>query len=127
MRRAGASQTQKDQDHNYRAAIRDFVYVQMHAPNDFALLPEVNLRKGFALLFLGEKLKAAQEFTEAIRRKPDYTPAYGPLIDYFVGFGKLKEAQELLVSGLKHAPSSELLRQKEEELKALQLPKTPTQ
>jgi hypothetical protein len=126
MQRAASLKSPKEQERNYREAIANFIFVQRtpSVTQDFALLPEICLRKGFAHLLLDERVEAAMEFTEAIRLKPDYTPAYGAMIDYYVSFGELEEAQKVLETGLKHAPSSALLRQKETELKALRDPKT---
>lgn len=120
MRRAAQSTSVREQNVAYNRAIRDFNYVLLNVERDFVLLPEIHLRKGLAFRVLGDDVAATKEFTTAIRVKPDYTPAYVALVDYFLDLGELEEAERVLDLGLARAPTSKLLKGKRDEIKARQ-------
>ena len=104
---------------NYNAAIQNFDYVIRNSTPDFPMLPEVFLRTGMTLRFLGEHARAATEYLKAVRAKPDYTPAYSALIDLHLDLGDTESAQRVLETGLRQAPNSKILEQKQTELDAL--------
>ena len=115
MRRAAADASASD--YNYRSAASNFQYVIRNASNQFVLLPEVYLRKGSALRFLGKHGAAATEFLNAIRLKSNYTPAYAALVELHVDLGDLESARDVLETGLRHAPDSKILAQVQENLR----------
>lgn len=100
------------QNHYYHSASANFEYVINNATRDFPLLPEVYLRKGIALRFLGEDAAAATEFTKALKLKPDYTPAYAALVELHIDLGDIAGARSVLETGLSHAPASKILAEK---------------
>lgn len=104
------------QNANYQNAVSNFEYVQRNSTATFALLPEVNLRKGMALRHLGEEGAAATEFLGAIRIKPDYTPAYAALVDIYLDLDDLNAASQVLEQGLKKVPTSKILLNKKAEI-----------
>jgi tetratricopeptide (TPR) repeat protein len=100
--------------------VANFEFVQIHASLKFPLMPEVNLRKGQTYRLLGQDAVAAKEFTEAIQLKPDYTPAYAALFDFYMDLDDIAEAEAILAKGLVHAPQSKILLQKKLELESRQ-------
>jgi hypothetical protein len=120
IKRANGSSNPQNRSSNYHAAINNFAYVQRNASAAFPLLPDVCLQKGFAYRLIGSDAEAAREFVLAMRLKPDYTPAYGALIDYYLDLGALADARSTVLTGLQHAPSSKLLQQKQIEIEAME-------
>ena len=117
MRRASEDRTK--QKFYYNAAVANFEFVVRHTRQTdvrFPMFPEVLLRKGMALQFLGRNGEAAVEFNNAIRAKPDYTPAYAALIDLYIDLEDLAEARSILEKGLRAAPQSKILLNKKAEL-----------
>lgn len=115
MRRASSTNSSQ-QAHHYRSAVGNFEYVERNADASFPLFPELLLRKGMALRLLGEDSQAARNFTDAIRAKKDYTPAYAALIDLYVDLGDVDGARDVLEQGLRQAPESKILLGKKREL-----------
>jgi tetratricopeptide (TPR) repeat protein len=120
IRRAGDAETPQGRTFNYETAITNFEFVQIHASLQFPLMPEVNLRKGQTYRLLGQDAAAAKEFTQAIQLKPDYTPAYAALFDFYMDLNELTGAEAILAKGLVHAPQSKILLQKKLELESRQ-------
>ena len=119
MRRASADRT--TQKFHYRRAIDNFDYVinyTLRTDISFPMFPEVLLRKGMALQFLEKHAEAAAEFNNAIRAKPDYTPAYAALVDLYIDIEDFAEARSILDKGLRAAPQSKILLSKRAELDA---------
>ena len=117
LRRASATRAEV-QSHHYRSAVQNFEFVVRNADTTFPMLPEVLLRKGMTLRLLGRDAESARVFTQAIRVKSDYTPAYAALIDLHVDLQDLEGAQSLLERGLRIAPESKILLNKKSELEA---------
>jgi tetratricopeptide (TPR) repeat protein len=118
MRRASGADPSAQKGH-YTKAVANFGYVERNADSSFPMLPEVLLRKGMALRLLGRDAEAATGFTDAIRVKPDYTPAYAALVDLYVDLDDPDGARDILEQGLREAPQSNILRSKKVELEAL--------
>jgi len=118
VRRAGAANTPQHQVFNYRTAISNFEFVQQNASPLFPMMPEVNLRKGQTYRLLGDDGDAVKEFTQAIQLKPDYTPAYAALVEFYLDLNNLHGAEEILAKGLVHAPESKILLKKKAELES---------
>ena len=97
-------------------AVRNMEYVQDAADPAFVLMPEISVKKGFALRLMGQDAAASREFLLAIRLRPDYSPAYAALSDYYKDLGELEEARQVLEDGLTKAPKSTTLKRKLEEL-----------
>jgi tetratricopeptide (TPR) repeat protein len=119
LRRASVAQSPQVQIHNYSEAVSGFSYVQRNASLQFPLMPDVNLRKGQTLRLLGNDAEAAKEFVDALRLKPDYTPAYAALADLYIDLNDIRAAEETIAQGLVHAPQSKILLQKKVELEML--------
>ena len=97
---------------NLQRSITNFDYILNRADKSFVLLPEANLKKGQVLLKQGKMAGAIALFNQAIAVKPDYTPAYASLSDYYKRLDNLEEARKVLEEGLKHKPKSKLLKKK---------------
>lgn len=115
LRRANTGPSQH-RNFNYSKAVQNFEYVQRNASRAFPLLPEVYLRKGMALRYLGEEARAAREFLEAIELKRDYTPAYSELIDLYLYLEDYESARRTLELGLAAVPDSKILASKKAEI-----------
>lgn len=115
LRRANTGPSQH-RNFNYSTAVQNFEYVQRNASRAFPLLPEVYLRKGMALRYLGEEARAAREFLEAIDLKRDYTPAYSELIDLYLDLEDYESARRTLELGLAAVPDSKILASKKAEI-----------
>jgi len=123
VRRAHSAATPQARQSAFANAIANFEYVQRSASSAFPLMPEVYLQKGLTLRMMDRHAEAGREFVGAIKLKPDYTPAYSALIDYYVDMGDIEEARRVLETGLQHAPSSKILITKRAQIDALAAPK----
>ena len=94
---------------NYHRAVDNLDYVIRHADPSFALLPEVYVEKGDVLERTGEGAAAVTEYRNALRAKPDHTPAYLALAQHYVDAGDVAAARAALAEGLTHDPSSKVL------------------
>jgi len=115
LRRGNTGPPQHRQS-SYSEAVRNLEYVQRNAPSTFPMLPEVCLRKGMALRYLGNEGGAAREFLDAIEIKRDYTPAYSALIDLYVDLKDYDAARTVLERGLAMVPDSHILATKKAEI-----------
>ena len=116
MRRAAEDPSNKD--FHYRSALADWEYMIRNADPSFPLYPEVWLRKGITERFMGNETEAGFSFREAIRLKPDYTPAYAGLIDVYLALGETEEARAVVEDGLRAVPDSKILADKKAEIEA---------
>jgi tetratricopeptide (TPR) repeat protein len=91
-------------------AVADMMYVIRNTPPNFILLPEIYTRKGQVELLLKRDADAKASFEKARELKPDYWPAYFQWAEYLANSGQKSQAREVLVEGLRHAPSSKTLR-----------------
>ncbi|MDA9981294.1 tetratricopeptide repeat protein [Gammaproteobacteria bacterium] len=73
-------------------------------------MPEVSLKKGIALAGYGDVGAAIQEFTKAIRLRPDYTQAYLALSKTYLDLGDKTKAREFLELGLEKKPNSKSIK-----------------
>ncbi len=97
-------------------AVKDMEYVEAHASDDFVLRPEIAVKKGKLLLRLGRSGEAVNAFQDAIRRKPDYSPAYMALADFHKSVGDKDKALAVVREGLARAPNSRGLKRRLKEL-----------
>jgi tetratricopeptide (TPR) repeat protein len=118
MRRANDPSQSAFRKSNYQNAVGNFEYVQRNSTASFPLLPEVYLRKGIALRFLGEEASAASQFLAAVKLRSDYTPAYAALVDLYVDLKDMEAARAVLEQGLKQVPTSTILSKKKVELES---------
>jgi tetratricopeptide (TPR) repeat protein len=95
-----------------RNAIEDFDYVLDRSDSSFVLRPEILVRKGLALLLSKQDIAALACFREAIHLKPDFTPAYVAISNYFLRAGDVEAAKQALESGLKRVPHAAVLQRK---------------
>ena len=77
-------------------AVKQFSYVQERTGSKFILQPEITTQKGRAYLKLGQDGAALQEFYNAIKLNPKYTPAYSALSDYYRDKNDPEEARKIL-------------------------------
>lgn len=91
-------------------AIGDLEYVVRNSTPDFPLLPEVFYRIGEIQLLIGNQLAAKEALDEAVRRKPDYWPAYLIWADALAKAKLTREAVAHLELGLRQNPNSPQLR-----------------
>ena len=62
--------------YNYNRAVDNLDYVLRRADPSFVLLPDVYVRKGNVLERMGAGAAAVEEYRNALRANPRYTPAY---------------------------------------------------
>ncbi|WP_297529685.1 tetratricopeptide repeat protein [Thiohalobacter sp.] len=99
-----------------RSALKNFEYVETHADEDFILRPEISVKKGKLLIRMGRANEALNAFQDAIRRKPNYSPAYMALADFYESVGDKDKALAVVREGLAKAPNSRGLRRRLREL-----------
>jgi len=99
-----------------RSALKNFEYVETHADEDFILRPEISVKKGKLLVRMGRAGEAIAAFQDAIQRKPNYSPAYMALADYYKSVGERDKALAVVRDGLAKAPNSRGLRRRLKEL-----------
>ena len=110
--------TRKDREFYLSDSIGEFDYVIRLASSDFVLLPEILTKKGENLIHLGRIPLGVNELKRAIELKPDYWPPYAQMSDYFKAAGELKNARDVLLQGLSHAPDAKALQRRLTELDA---------
>lgn len=118
LRRGHEAQTELQRTNDFKYAVENFVFVQRNASPQFPLMPEVNLQKGLALRLLKDDPAAAREFTNALRLKPDYTPAYAALVDLLLDGGDEEGARQILATGIERVPDSKILARKKAEIES---------
>ena len=92
-------------------------YVIRRVPEDFILLPEILARKGENLILLGKGQVGILELEHAIELRPDYSPPYGYISDYYKSLGDIKSARETLERGLELSPDAKGLLRRLDELR----------
>jgi tetratricopeptide (TPR) repeat protein len=97
-------------------AVKQFSYVQEHTGSKFILQPEITTQKGRAYLKLGQDGAALQEFHNAIKLNPKYTPAYSELSDYYSDNNDPEQARKILEQGLRQKPKSKSLQRRLDKL-----------
>lgn len=100
----------------FGSAVNEFDYVVRNVRSDFAMLPEILVKRGEALLGTGRAPQAIAEFERAIELKPDYWPPYARLSDYYKGTGDRVAARQILERGLARAPGAKGLLRRLREL-----------
>ena len=93
----------------YRSSVEEFDYVLMRSTQDFVLRVEILVNKGIAQEALGKYVEAVESYTEALRLRRDYPPAYVGLSSCFEALGDRQRALTIIESGLALAPDSEAL------------------
>lgn len=117
VRRADKAFGKPDDKHGYiNQAIGEYTYVITHAPETYALIPEIFLQRGRAYLRLKDSGKAILDFQKAIKLKPSYAAPYSALIDLYIEQGRIKEAKETLAEGLEIMPDSKSLIRRQKQL-----------
>ena len=97
-------------------ALDGFSYMQKNARHEFILQPEISTQKGRVYLKLNQDGAALQEFHNAIKLKPKYTPAYSELSDYYRDNNNPEDARKILELGLRHNPKSKSLKRRLDKL-----------
>ncbi|MCG3188183.1 MAG: hypothetical protein LKCHEGNO_00076 [Burkholderiaceae bacterium] len=92
-------------------AIGDLEYVVRNATPDFPLLPEVFYRIAEIQLLLDNQIAAKEALDDALRRKPDYWPAYLLWANTLAKAKLTREARAHLELGLRQSPRSPQLRE----------------
>lgn len=91
------------------SVVNDYQFVVKNTTPNFVMLPEVLTRMGEVYLELDDVGGAYQAFSRAREIKPDYWPAYSRWAQVLIKSGQKKEAMQLVMVGLEHAPDSEAL------------------
>ena len=97
-------------------ALHGFSYMQERTGSKFILQPEISTQKGRVYLRLNQDGAALQEFYNAIKLNPKYTPAYSALSDYYRDNNDPEEARKILEQGLRHKPKSKALKRRLDKL-----------
>jgi len=93
-------------------SIGEFNYVLTRTSPQFFLRPEILVKRGQAMLVVGQDVEALQHFQEAISLRKDYAPAYAMLANFYLRKDDRESAREILKLGLTHVPDSEVLQRK---------------
>ena len=99
--------------YDYNRAVDNLDYVLRRADPSFVLLPDVYVRKGNLLERMGAGAAAVDEYRNALRANPRYTPAYLALAEHYVAAGDVAAARAVIAEGLKHDPKSKVLKDKQ--------------
>lgn len=102
-----------------RNAIGDIDYVlrNNHDPKFFCL-PEIYVSKARILFKLDQPEDAVPWLKKAIALRPNYSPAYARLSDYYVEKGDKAEAVKILKQGIAKSSKSDMLIRRLRELEA---------
>lgn len=100
----------------YDYAVKNIEYVQRNAGPTLPIMPEILVKKGYVLRLMGQDAASSREFLASIALRPDYTPAYAGLSEYYQDLGDREQARRVLEEGLSHSPKSEMLKRKLAEL-----------
>ncbi len=95
-----------------RGAIKEIEMIREYATKDFYLRPEMGNKVGNSYLRLGSFPEAINEFSKGIRLYPKYTLNYVGLSKIYKKQDHITEAKKILELGLKHIPSSKLLKKR---------------
>lgn len=102
-----------------KEAESQFNYMIKQSNPKFILVPEYHLKMGITQKLMGRDSKSLQHFTEAIKLKKDYVPAYVHIIDYYKEHNDFKNAIRTAKMGLKHSPNSKILKKELVEMQSL--------
>lgn len=86
---------------NLNQAIANFEYVRLRVSDDFPLLPELLLNEAIAFRELGKFQNAIDLLMGSISRRKDYARAYVELARILEAQGRVDEAGEVLVQGVR--------------------------
>lgn len=93
----------------YHLAKGEYRYVIDRWRQDSLLFPEALVRLGKLEESSGNSPAAAKYYSEAIKARPNYPPAYAAYSDWLVKLGKKDEAIKILQTGMRASPRSKLL------------------
>lgn len=99
-------------------AIGNFDYIIAAAKPGFILLPEILVKRGEVNERLNQKAEAIADYYNAIKANKSYSHPYARLSRLFMKSNDKVKAREILEEGLKHAPTSKLLKRKLDKLNA---------
>lgn len=94
----------RNRDRILRESIGEFSYVLKGISPGSILRPELHVKRGQSLVLMGRSGEAVADFRKAITLKPDYSPAYASLSDYYKETGKKTLALTTLEEGLTQSP-----------------------
>ncbi len=97
---------------SFSEAVKQFDYVQIRWAPNYVLAPELHVKKGQALIGLGQISQALSEFKSAIRIKSKYSAPYAALSDYYRKIGDYDLAESWLQKGISINPKSKKLKRK---------------
>lgn len=112
LRLYNAQMSDLDKRRVLTSAVGEFDFVIKHMkrygidPKSLPVYFLIYVKKGEALLMLGEISKAMRAFTNAIKLKPNYYYSYLKLSECYVKIGDNKKAKEILEIGKKKAAKS---------------------
>lgn len=94
----------KKRDRILRESIGEFSYVLKGISPESVLRPELHVKRGQSYVLMGRGGEAVADFKKALTLKPDYSPAYAFLSDYYKESGKKPLALTTLEEGLTQSP-----------------------
>lgn len=97
---------------HFDQVIKSYQYIINHCEPTFVLLPEVFKNMGEAYIEYGNPAKAMEAFQKAIELKPDYTPAYASMAQFYMDQSQNDQAENILRKGLEVVPGSKLLKRR---------------
>ena len=106
----------KKRDFNLWQAVDNFDYVLDRTSSAFRFRPDVLYRKGEVLQLLKRKSESIVCFQEVIRLRPNFAQGYLALSHAYLSLKMIREAKEVIESGLKVLPENEDLKLKLKEL-----------
>lgn len=96
----------------WERAVAEYDYMLENCAPSMPLLPEIHLKRGEALLKLGQVFDAEVSFKRAWTLKPDYWEPYAAWADKLLELKMYDRAHEVLQNGLAKAPQAEPLQQR---------------
>ncbi len=93
-------------------AIMQTDYMIKHSSPKFALMGEIYFTRGNCFRRLGDVQRAVTEYMQGIQINPKFTLNYSALSKIFKKQGNITEAKKILEKGIKHIPSSKLLKKR---------------
>lgn len=95
-----------------QGVLTELTYMIKAAKPGFVLLPEILVKRGKTFQIQKKMSEALSDYTNAIKLKPSYSPAYAALSDLHRELGEIKKAHDTLERGLKKSPNSKMLKRR---------------
>ena len=117
LNKANRSADRKARELMLTKAIKQFNYIEKHAPQSFALMPENYYNRGKAMKRMKDISGALESFHKSIQLNKKYTRSYAAISDIYADSGNKADALKIVQQGLKVVPRSKALNRRLKELK----------